>query len=310
MNKQTEFTLPEHRLLLGDCLEKLSEVEDESVQLTVTSPPYNIGKEYEKNARMQFDEYLDWLDEVISALVKKTNSSGSICWQVGNHVRSGEVFPLDVFCYKLFAKHGLKLRNRIIWQFNFGLHAQRRFSGRYETVLWFSKSDDYKFNLDPVRVPQIYPGKRHSKKKGEMAGKPSGNKLGKNPSDYWEFDAKEQFIDNPVWFFPNVKSNHTEKTAHPCQFPIELAERCVLALSDEDDLILDPFVGAGTTMLAAMRNNRSAVGIDLMPEYIEISQQRLKELAADELKYRPLGKTVYSPNARERIAKVPKEWID
>src|SRR6185369_2880578 len=99
----------------------------------------------------------------------------------------GETFPLDIYLYDSFKSRGLRLRNRIVWKFNFGLHSSKRFSGRYETLMWFTKSDNYKFNLDPVRVPQLYPGKRHSAKKGKASVKLSGNRLGKNPSDYWEF---------------------------------------------------------------------------------------------------------------------------
>ena len=130
---------------------------------------------------MSLDEYLEWLEPIVKKLCSKIRPGGSVCWQVGNFVKDGEVFPLDYFFYKMFIDQGLKLRNRIIWQFNFGLHASKRLSGRYETLLWFTKSDNYTFNLDPIRIPQLYPGKRHSKRKGERAGQISGNPLGKNP---------------------------------------------------------------------------------------------------------------------------------
>ena len=128
---------------------------------------------------------------------------------------------------KSFKGFGLKLRNRIIWRFNHGLHCKKRFSGRYETILWFTKNDEYVFNLDPVRVPSKYPGKRHFK--GPKRGQLSGNPLGKNPSDIW--DVVQQDWEDEVWDIPNVKANHPEKTEHPCQFPVELVQRCVLALT-------------------------------------------------------------------------------
>ena len=168
----------------------------------------------------------------------------------------------------------LKLRNRIIWYFGHGLHASNRFSGRYETILWFSKTDDYIFNLDNVRVPSKYPGKRHFK--GPKKGLPSGNPLGKNPSDIWEIVVKDW--DREIWDIPNVKSNHPEKTEHPCQFPIELVERCVLALTDENSWVLDPFAGVGSTLIAAVKNNRNAMGIEKEQAYCKIANQNKNNL--------------------------------
>ena len=205
----------------------------------------------------------------------------------------------------------MKLRNRIIWRFNFGLHAAKRFSGRYETLLWFTKSDNYVFNLDPIRVPQLYPGKKHSSSKGlEKAGKYSGNPKGKNPSDYWTFSAPEVFFDDPVWDIPNVKANHPEKTIHPCQFPHELVERCILAFTKPGDLVLDPFLGAGTTAIAAVKAERSVVGIDKDPTYIEIAHQRIAALMLGELQIRPSGLAVRKPKSSESVAKIPDCWAE
>ena len=167
----------------GDSQAFLKTIPNESVALVVTSPPYNIGKVYER--KQDITAYLAEQEMVIRELVRVLTKEGSICWQTGNFVDDGEVFPLDVFYYHLFKKSGLKLRNRIIWHFEHGLHASKRFSGRYETILWFTKTDEYTFNLDPVRIPAKYPGKRHFK--GPNRGQPSGNPLGKNPSDIWEF---------------------------------------------------------------------------------------------------------------------------
>lgn len=217
-------------LRCGETLDFLQSLPSQSVKLAVTSPPYNLGKEYER--RTGIEAYLNLQDEVILQLVRVLSSDGSICWQVGNFVENGEVFPLDILYYNHFKRHGLKLRNRIIWRFNHGLHASKRFSGRYETILWFTKSDSYTFNLDPVRVAAKYPGKLHFK--GPKRGLPSGNPLGKNPADVWEFLVKEW--DEELWDIPNVKANHPEKTDHPCQYPIELIERCVLALSKRSGL--------------------------------------------------------------------------
>lgn len=286
----------------GNSLAFLRTIPDESIALVVTSPPYNIGKVYEQ--KQDITAYLAEQEMVIHELKRILTRSGSICWQTGNYVDDGEVFPLDVYYYHMFKKQGLKLRNRIIWHFEHGLHASKRFSGRYETILWFSKTDDYTFNLDPVRVPAKYPGKRHFK--GPNRGQLSGNPLGKNPSDIWEFLYEEW--ESCLWDIPNVKANHIEKTLHPCQFPVELVERCVLALTNEHDRVLDPYCGVGSTLIAALMHERKAVGVDKEQEYIDISRERVYQLSNGTLKTRPLGRPVHKPSGREKIAQVPLEW--
>jgi DNA modification methylase len=176
--------------------------------------------------------------------------------------------------------------------------------------MWFTKSDKYVFNLDPVRIPQLYPGKRHASSKGERAGKPSGNPRGKNPADYWEFSAERHFKEEPVWDLPNVKAKHPEKTSHPCQFPVELAERCILALTNKGDSVLDPFVGTGTSVIAAMKHDRSAVGIDKSAEYVELARERVQQFLRGNLTLRPTGTPVRRPRTTEKVAMVPAEWID
>ena len=144
--------------------------ENESMQLIVTSPPYNLGKEYER--RTSLERYVEEQAACIAEAVRLLHPSGSICWQVGNHVDDGEIFPLDIILYELFKHHGLFLRNRIVWTFGHGLHCSKRLSGRHETILWFTKSDDYVFNLDAIRVPSKYPQKRYFKgpRKGQLSG--------------------------------------------------------------------------------------------------------------------------------------------
>ena len=283
---------------------KLSDkIPKEFFRLIITSPPYNIGKNYEK--KQSLDSYMEWQEEIISKLVELLHPEGSLCWQVGNFVDRGEIFPLDNFFYPIFKKFDLKLRNRIIWHFNHGLHASKRLSGRYETLLWFTKSDNYVFNLDDIRVPSKYPGKRHFK--GAKKGLPSGNPKGKNPSDYWELIQRE--FDLGVIDIPNVKSNHPEKTVHPCQFPIELIERCVLAFTKENDWVLDPFGGVGSTLIAAIKNKRRAVSVDKEAEYSRIARSRVKDFYSGNLKIRPLGKPIHAPSGKEKVSQVPTEWM-
>ncbi len=289
--------------LSGDAIKSLALMPKNFIKLIVTSPPYNIGKEYED--RKPLSEYFETIIPIIEELKRVLKNDGSICWQVGNHVNKGEIYPLDIFYYQIFKDLGFKLRNRIIWHFNHGLHGTKRLSGRYETMLWFTKSDDYTFNLDAVRIPQKYPGKRQSRA-GKNFGKPTANKLGKNPSDYWEILLKEEELG--FWDIPNVKANHVEKTLHPCSFPIELVERCVLAYSNEGDFVLDPFCGVGSTMVGALMNNRKAIGCELFEEYMQVAKDRVKQLEKGELPYRPLGKAIHIPKGNEKVARIPEEW--
>lgn len=250
----------------ADVLESLKKIKSNSVQLVVTSPPYNIGKEYE--TKINYSEYFKWQEEVISECFRVLKSGGSICWQVGNGIDKGEVIPLDAIFYSIFKKFDLKLRNRIVWTFGHGLHAKNRFSGRHETILWFTKGSEYKFNLDAVRVPVKYPNKKHFK--GPKIGQLSSNPLGKNPGD--------------VWDITNVKAMHPEKTEHPCQFPVALIERLVLSLTDSRDLVLDPFVGSGTSLVAAALHGRKSLGIEIQEKYVQISIDRLESLHLGTLK--------------------------
>lgn len=292
----------------GDALDVVAGLPDGSVQLVLTSPPYNIGKEYERNGFRSLEEYSEWMRALVSRMAQKISPSGSICWQVGNHIKSGAIIPLDYLFFPIFAEAGFKLRNRIVWTFNFGLNAKQRLSGRYEVMLWFTKSDDYIFNLDSVRVPQLYPGKRHSSKKIGKSG-PSGNPLGKNPSDFWTFDGERFFQSEAVWEIPNVKSNHPEKTAHPCQFPSELAERCILAFTNAGDLVLDPFAGTGTTPIVAHALQRRGLGVELSAAYADLARERRRMFEAGDLSMRPSGVAVRKPKVSERVSQIPIEWV-
>jgi adenine-specific DNA-methyltransferase len=269
---------PDPTIVCSDNLEFMKGLPDRSMQLIVTSPPYNIGKAYETKATLS--AYLHAQERVIAECVRLLHPRGSICWQVGNHVQNGEIVPLDIVLYPIFHAHGLKLRNRIVWHFEHGLHCTRRLSGRYETILWFTKGDDYIFNLDPVRVPSKYPGKKHFK--GPKIGQLSGNPLGKNPGD--------------VWVFPNVKSNHVEKTIHPCQFPVEMVERLVLSLTNKDGKVFDPYMGVGSAVVGATMHGRVGYGCDIVQQYVDIARERIRALKNGSLKTRPMNKPVYDPN--------------
>jgi len=251
---------------------------------------------------------LQWQSKVIEECVRVLKSGGSLCWEIGNYVENGEVFPLDAYFYSAIkAIPQMSLRNRIVWSFEHGLHANRRFSGRYETILWFTKGGNYVFNLDPVRVPQKYPGKTYYK--GPKRGRPSANPLGKNPGDVWK--VLERDWETLLWDIPNVKANHPEKTIHPAQFPIELVERLVLALTneDEDHVVFDPYMGVGSTLVAAVLHGRRAAGVEKEAKYVKLASERVKQAFQGTLRYRPVGTPKHQPSGKEKVAQVPLEWL-
>lgn len=280
----------------GNCIELLQKLPDESVDLVVTSPPYCIGKAYEDS----HDDIKTFQAQHISIfddLYRIMKPGGSICWQIGYHVSDKCVVPLDYIIYSIFTSlseqrdYPFILRNRIIWTFGHGLNSTKRFSGRHETIMWFTKGEQTIFNLDDVRVPQKYPGKKSYK--GPNKGQLSGNPLGKNPSD--------------VWDIPNVKAKHIEKTEHPCQFPVAIPQRLIKALTLPGALVLDPFMGSGTTGVAALVEGRRFVGAELVKAYYDISIERLKETENGTIKMRE-DKPTMEPNQNAAVAKLPEEF--
>ena len=292
----------EWAMIQGDCLDAMQKLPDNSIQLVLTSPPYGITTAYAKKSPLK--KYLEWIKPIIHEIVRILAPTGAIAFQVGTYVDNKEIYPLDMEFYPLFREYGLHLRNRIVWHFGSGFHARYRLSGRHETVMWWTASDEYTFNLDNIRVPQKEPGKigYRGKKKGEL----SGNPLGKNPSDVWLDLAHQEFDSALIDQCPNVKGSHVEKTAHPCQMPIELCERCVLAWSKPGDIVLDPFAGVGSTLCAAVRNGRNALGLELSAEYVKCARERVQKCITGDLPFRPLGKRISEGNKRSR--ELPESW--
>lgn len=272
-----------------DCTKIISNIEDDSLDLTLTSPPYCIGKAYDIHTTIEGFKEIN--EPIIAAVYNKTKPGGSICWQVGHHVTKGEIIPLDFIVYEIFKRvcPDIKLRNRIVWHFEHGANCRNRFSGRHETILWFTKGDNYYFDLDAVRVKQKYPGKKYYK--GTKKGEYSCNPLGKNPGD--------------LWSIPNVKSNHVEKTVHPCQFPIGLAQRIIRALSPKGGMVFDPFMGSGSTGAAAILEDRNFTGIELDKKYFDISKERLTLAQKGLLRYRDIETPVFDPAKAGAVAKDP-----
>ncbi len=290
-NIQNQITLYK-----GNCIKLLKHIPDKSIDLIITSPPYCMGKAYE-DPHNDIETFKKQHFDILTDLYRVLKIGGSICWQIGYHVSNGVLVPLDYIVYQIFteendkSEYPLLLRNRIIWTFGHGLNNNHRFSGRHETILWFTKGEKYEFNLNKIRVPQKYPGKRFYK--GPNKGKLSGNILGKNPSDIWDI--------------PNVKAGHTEKTGHPCQFPVAIPRRLIRALVPEGGIVLDPFTGSGTSAVAAILEGCKFVGAEIKPEYYEIAINRINDTLSGNVKIRP-DIPVISPNPNEKVATLPDEF--
>ncbi|MGM3309438.1 DNA-methyltransferase [Anabaena sp. WFMT] len=255
--KTEKEKLPLDQIILGNCKSLLSSLPDECVDLVISSPPYNLGKEYE--ARQALDIYLEEQTSVLRQCSRILKQTGSLFWQVGAFSDKGMMIPLDIRFFPILESCGLIPRNRIIWARQHGLHAQKKFSCRHETILWFTKTGNYTFNLDGIRVPQKYQNKKHFR--GERKGELSCNPDGKNPGD--------------IWLFRNVKHNHEEQTIHPCQFPEDLVARIVLATTQKGDLVFDPYMGAGTVAIVARDQERHFMGTELDPKYHQVALRRL-----------------------------------
>lgn len=253
-------SLPLDELCAGDCKDLLRSLPDVCVDLVVSSPPYNLGKEYE--SRKALEHYLEGQRAVLTECSRVLKPTGSIFWQVGAFSDRGTLVPLDIRFFPILESLGLQPRNRIVWIRQHGLHATRKFSCRHETILWFTKGNDYIFNPDPIRVPQKYKNKKHYF--GDRKGKLSCNPQGKNPGD--------------IWLFRNVKHNHEEQTIHPCQFPEDLIARIILSTTNEDGVVFDPYMGSGTVAVVARDHKRHYIGAELDPMYYAVALRRLSGL--------------------------------
>ncbi len=232
------------QLFVGDAAEIMKRFPGESVDLIIADPPYNLGKNYGKITDLkEWEEYerfnVCWLNEAVRLL----KNTGSI------YVFMGFRFVSKLFLI-LEENYKLNFNGWIVWHYTQGMGRKRGFSPRHEDILYFTKSDNFVFNLDEIRVPQKYYRKRN-------------NMAGANPGD--------------VWAFSHVHYCSGERKDHPTQKPEGLIERMVRASSNPGDIVLDPFVGSGTTCRVASVLERNYIGIDINPDYIKITEQRINE---------------------------------
>lgn len=244
--------------------ETMGEIPDKTVSLMVTSPPYNInihygykwenGKQVESKGLKYSDDleesdYRNMLKKVINETKRVLKDDGQIWFNIKNRYDKGVIIPpfwiMDLF-------EGFFLKNIIIWNFDWGGATNKRFCSRYEYVFFFTKNKDiYTFNLEDVKIPAL--NYRPDRYKSQL----------KNPTDVWKISM--------------VSGNSPERTTHPAQYPEELIERIIKVGTNYGDLVLDPFMGSGTTAVVAKKLGRQYVGYELEPEYIKIAEKRLKD---------------------------------
>ena len=243
-----------------DVLNGLHRLDDASIDLTITSPPYNIGKEYE--SILPLDEYLAWCEQWIKEIYRVTKPGGAFWLNLG-YFEVGERGRCVPISYLLWDKTPFYLMQEVVWHYSAGVSCKNLFSPRNEKWLWYVKDkDQYTFNLDSIRDPNVkYP---NQKKNGKLKCNPDG----KNPGD--------------VWSIPKVTSganrSSKERTTHPAQFPIAVIERIILGCSNPGDLVLDPFAGSGSTLVAAYLNQRGSIGFEINPDYYKLAMKRIKTI--------------------------------
>jgi adenine-specific DNA-methyltransferase len=259
-----DYRAPGIRLYKRDCLQAMSMLPKSMIDLTVTSPPYNIGKEYERT--MDLNTYIEWCEHWINEIYRLTSDHGAFWLNLGYIEKPGKARAVPI-PYLLWDRIHFFLVQEIIWHYGAGVAARRSFSPRNEKFLWYVKNElEYTFNLDDVRDTNVkYPNQKKN-------GKLKCNPLGKNPSD--------------VWLFPKVTSgtdrSSPERTDHPAQFPIAVIERIIKACSNPGDLVLDPFMGSGTTALVAVQLSRPVIGFETSSRYIDIASRRLDSFFEEE----------------------------
>lgn len=245
-----------------DCLDGLKILKEGGIEIdsTITSPPYNIGKEYEKV--MPIDFFVDWLVEISNHIFEITKSSGNYLLNVGylEVPNKGRAVPIT---YLLWEKIKFYLNQEIVWNYGAGVAAKNYLSPRNEKILWYLKDkSSYTFNLDDIRDPDVkYPNQKKN-------GKLRCNTLGKNPSDVWQIAKVTS----------GANRSSEERTNHPAQFPVDLITRMVKGFTNKNDLVLDPFIGSGTTAEVCMTTDRFCIGFEIKKDYCDTIANRLENI--------------------------------
>lgn len=255
-----EFGGERYAIYKGDSRELLARVPKGSVDLTFTSPPYNIGKEYEQVRPME--EFIDWCADWIEKIHLATAANGALMLNVGYVALAGRAKSIPI-PYLLWNRVPFFLQQEIVWNYGAGVAAKKFLSPRNEKLLWYVKdAESYCFNLDDIRDPDVaYPNQKKN-------GKLRCNTIGKNPSDVWQI-AKVTSGEGRA---------SKERTPHPAQFPLDLCERVIRGFSPVDGVVLDPFLGSGSTIDACLKCDRYSIGFEIREDYCAIAAERIEAL--------------------------------
>ncbi|MGK5007491.1 DNA-methyltransferase [Janthinobacterium sp. LB2P70] len=268
-----------NRVYCEDALAGLARIPDGSVDLILTDPPYNLGKDYGNASDQQsVADYLRWTEQWIDAALPKLKANGSLyiflTWRY-----SPEIFVM--------LKQRMAMMNEIIWDRRVPSMggSVRSFSSVHDTIGFFVKRKDYYFDLDAVRIAYDAATKKARSRSIFIGAK--WLEVGYNPKDLWSVSR--------------LHKEHPERADHPTQKPLEIIERMVKASCPPGGVVLDLFMGSGTTALAAKRCGRDFVGFELNPDYCAIIEQRLAALTQELAE----PATLAAPKAAKAAAKKP-----
>ncbi|WP_341492378.1 site-specific DNA-methyltransferase [Mesomycoplasma ovipneumoniae] len=233
------------KIICGNAIEELKKIESKSINLIVTDPPYNLNKDYGNNKdNLEFEEYLEFSRQWLTEAKRVLKDDGTIYIFMGMRYIS--------YIYSILEKElNMHFNSWITWFYTQGIGKTKGFSPRHDDILMFTKhKSKFTFNLDDIRVPQKF-------------YRSINNMRGSNPGNVWQFSHMHYCNKN--------------RKKHPTQKPEALYERMILASSNENDIVLDPFVGSGTMLRVCQQTNRRGIGIEINEEYVRMCKERLEE---------------------------------
>ena len=234
----------ELKIICGNAIDEMAKMPDKSVRLIVTDPPYNLNKDYGNNQdKLEFKEYLDFSRQWLKEAHRIITEDGTIYVFMGMRYIS--------YVYSILEQElNMTFNSWITWFYTQGIGKTKGFSPRHDDILMFTKHPkNFVFNLDDIRVPQKF-------------YRSVNNMRGANPGNVWEFSHMHYCNKN--------------RQNHPTQKPEGLYERMILSSSNEGDTVLDPFSGSGTLLRVCQQTGRKGIGIEINPEYISMTKERLE----------------------------------
>lgn len=244
------------KIILGDAREILRKLPSSCIHLMVTSPPYNVGKEYDED--LTLGEYLDFIEEVMHEVYRTLVWGGRVCFNVANLGRRPYV-PLHAYLIEVFEKIGFLFRGEIIWDKGDAVSGASTAWGSWQSAVNPTLRDQHEYIL----VLSKGDFKREKKNKVDTI-------------------TRDEFLEysKSVWRFMPESAT---RVRHPAPFPEELPYRCIQLYSFRGDVVLDPFVGSGTTCVVAHKTGRHFIGIDINEEYVKIALERLSDATATKM---------------------------